>query len=41
MELTFACIELSAMGAKAVAKLIAKRLEWIHPPKTNNIGDEF
>ena len=29
MELTFACIELSAMGAKAVAKLVARRLEWI------------
>ena len=29
MELTVACIELSAMGAKAVAKLVARRLEWI------------
>jgi prenylcysteine oxidase/farnesylcysteine lyase len=33
LELTFACIELSAMGAKAVAKLIAKRLDWITPAK--------
>ena len=42
LELTFACIELSAMGAKAVAKLIAKRLEWITPSKPDyGMGDEF
>lgn len=29
MELTLACVESSAMGAKAVSKLIAKRLGWI------------
>jgi prenylcysteine oxidase/farnesylcysteine lyase len=29
LELTFACIELSAMGSKAVAKLIAKRFGWV------------
>ena len=28
MEHTLACMETSAMGAKAVAKLVAKRLDW-------------
>ena len=41
MELTFACIELSAMGAKAVAKLAAKRLGWIKLPKVSNMGEEL
>jgi prenylcysteine oxidase/farnesylcysteine lyase len=42
MELTFACIELSAMGAKAVAKLIAKRLEWLPTARGEfNMGEEL
>lgn len=41
MELTFACIELSAMGAKAVAKLIAKRLEWVDEIDASNLGEEL
>jgi prenylcysteine oxidase/farnesylcysteine lyase len=42
MELTFAAMEMSAVGAKAVAKLIAKRMEWIGPrSSTYEHGDEL
>ena len=43
LELTFACIELSAMGALAVAKLIAKRYEWptTSPQHTFEAGTEL
>ena len=42
LELTFACIELSAMGAKAVAKLLAKRLQWITPANNDyGMGEEL
>ncbi|CAJ1947229.1 unnamed protein product [Cylindrotheca closterium] len=41
LELSFACIELSAMGAKAVAKLIAKRLGWVEPEKVSELGEEL
>jgi prenylcysteine oxidase/farnesylcysteine lyase len=42
LELTLACTETSAMGAKAVAKLIAHRLEWITPTKGEfGMGEEL
>jgi len=41
MELTFACVELSAMGAKAVSKLIAKRLSWVEPENSSALGEEL
>ena len=45
LELTFACIELSAMGATAVAKLIAKRYRWnsvfIDNDKDDETGSEL
>lgn len=41
-EHTLSCIETSAMGAKAVAKLIAKRLRWIKPASDGfKLGDEL
>lgn len=42
LEHTLACIESSAMGAKVVAKLIAKRLGWIGSVPTEvGMGDEL
>lgn len=42
LEHTFANIELSAMGARAVAKLIAKRLGWVTPTKEDHMmGEEL
>lgn len=41
MELTFACIEACAMGAKAVAKLVAKRLEWVSDVGVSDFGEEL
>eukprot|EP00980_Cylindrotheca_fusiformis_P021364 scaffold8240_cov133-Cylindrotheca_fusiformis.AAC.9 len=41
MELTFACVELSAMGAKAVAKLIAQRVEWVRASESSDLGEEL
>ncbi len=42
LEHTLACVETSAMGAKAVAKLIAKRLTWITSKPTGfGFSDEL
>jgi hypothetical protein len=42
LEHSLSCMESSAMGAKAVAKLIAKRLEWItHSKQDYAFGDEL
>lgn len=42
LEHALACVETSAMGAKAVAQLIAKRLEWIPSLKEDyGFGDEL
>lgn len=44
IEGSLACIEASAIGAKSVAKLVAKRLNWIQFPKSNkhqHTGDEL
>jgi hypothetical protein len=38
METTFACMELAAVGSKAVAKLTALRLGWLKEPKTGSYG---
>ena len=40
-DLTFPTIESNAMGAKAVANLIAQRLEWIDQTKHFSAGDEL
>jgi hypothetical protein len=42
LELSLACIETSAMGAKAVAKLVARRLGWITSTENGfGFGDEL
>ncbi|KAG7345220.1 prenylcysteine lyase [Nitzschia inconspicua] len=41
MELTVSNIEMKAIGAKAVAKLIANRLVWIETTKSSYGGDEL
>jgi hypothetical protein len=42
LELTFPTLEANAMGAKAVAKLIAKRLGWIDFPRAGfDAGEEL
>ena len=41
IEASFACMELSAIGAKSVAKLVAKRLGLIVPQATQERSDEL
>jgi len=41
LDLAFSTLESQAMGARAVAKLIAKRLEWIETFQSFSVGEEL